>query len=87
MNDLVKSRAFEPFFTTKEPGQGTGLGLATVYDIVEREGGHVCLDSELNRGTTFRLYFPADAVAAVLPIASSPESAPGLVAETIEARG
>ncbi len=54
----VKARLSEPFFTTKAEGRGTGLGLATVYSIVEESGGHVHVDTEPNHGTTFELWFP-----------------------------
>jgi len=55
----VASRAFEPFFTTKPDGKGTGLGLSTVYGIVTHAGGDVELDTELGRGTTVRILWPA----------------------------
>jgi two-component system, cell cycle sensor histidine kinase and response regulator CckA len=75
----LQSRVFEPFFTTKRVGHGTGLGLSTVYAIVQEGGGRIALESEPGKGTTFSIDWPecADQPAAPGPTAPTPPRARG----------
>jgi len=80
MDETVRSRVFEPFFTTKDVGKGSGLGLSQVYGFVSQSDGEVKLESELGRGTTFRLILPAATGEAEAPRREGP--APQVVGGT-----
>ncbi|HEY5062821.1 MAG TPA: ATP-binding protein, partial [Gemmatimonadaceae bacterium] len=95
MDAATKARMFEPFFTTKAAGQGTGLGLSTVYGIVKQSGGSIHVDSEPGLGTTFRICFPrhehtapaAETAAESAPLLAAPGATVLLVEDDPSVRG
>jgi len=84
MPQSVVSRAFDPFFTTKPIGQGTGLGLSMIYGFSKQSRGHVSIDSEVDQGTTVRLYLPRfRGEEAVQPVSDSQQAPYAMDGETV----
>jgi PAS domain S-box-containing protein len=79
----VQAQIFEPFFTTRKPGEGTGLGLATVFGIIKQSGGYVAVDSAVGQGSTFSLYFPPTELPRLEHALLSPEPQPARARETV----
>jgi len=83
MDEATKARVFEPFFTTKDPGRGTGLGLSTVFGIVQQSGGSIVVDSAPGEGTTFEICFPRCEERSSRPSAPPPSTRARVGKETI----